>query len=371
MSDQAQIVLITAGLAAGVSAAGLALGWLMRRMSLRWLLTLIPVVAVAAVVAGVVGTANAMFLSRHDFTVVLWICGVAGVVAALFALPAGAIVVGWSRRLSEETRRLGESTEVAKVGGPAEIRRLSAELASTSARLKASRDREKRLEDSRRELVSGVSHDLRTPLAGLRAMTEALEDGLADDPARYYRQMRSEVDVMVRMVDDLFELSRIHAGLLPLSPQPIALDDLLSEAIAGADPVARAAGIRLGGQVDSAATVVADPTGMSRVVANLLMNAIRHTPADGTVFISGRQINGRIEVAVTDGCGGIPEADLGRVFDVAWRGSPARTPESGRADSAGAGLGLAIVKGIVEAHHGVVTVRNQQPGCCFQVLLPA
>ena len=151
-----------------------------------------------------------------------------------------------------------------------------------------SRDREVALEQSRRELVSWVSHDLRTPLAGLRAMTEALEDGLADDPARYHAQMRAEVERMVRMVDDLFELSRIHAGVLRLSPQPVALGDVVSEALASADSVARARGVRLDGAVDEGVLVNADPAGLSRVVSNLLMNAIRHTPADGVVEVRGR-----------------------------------------------------------------------------------
>jgi signal transduction histidine kinase len=221
-------------------------------------------------------------------------------------------------------------------------------------------------------LVSWVSHDLRSPLAGLRAMTEALEDGLADDPPRYYRQMRSEVDSMVRMVDDLFELSRIHAGVMQLSPEPIVLADVVSEAIAGADPIARAVGVRLDGDVDQTATVHADPAGISRVVGNLLINAIRHTPQDGTVSVFARRVDdGQVAVAVTDGCGGIPDADLSRVFDVAWRGSSARTPETDRPGGAGAGLGLAIVKGIVEAHAGVVAVRNEDEGCRFEVLLPA
>ena len=125
--------------------------------------------------------------------------------------------------------------------GPSELQALSAELARTSRRLEESRLREARLEGSRRELVSWVSHDLRTPLAGMRAMAEALEDGMVEDPARYHRQIRAEVDRMVRMVDDLFELSRIHAGVLTLSPETVALGDLVSEAIAGADPMARAA----------------------------------------------------------------------------------------------------------------------------------
>jgi signal transduction histidine kinase len=203
-------------------------------------------------------------------------------------------------------------------------------------------------------------------------MTEALEDGLADDPSRYHRQMRAEVDRMVRMVDDLFELSRIHAGVLRLRPQPVALGDVVSEAIAGADSVARARGVRLGGKVEEDVLVTADPEGLSRVVSNLLMNAIRHTPADGVVEVSARAVDDGVELSVTDGCGGMKEEDIPRVFDVGWQGSPARTPDHrDGVGGAGAGLGLAIVKGIVEAHLGQVAVTNHEPGCRFLVRLPA
>ncbi len=370
--DQVDVVLIATGWSAVAGGVGLAVGYLTRRWSFRWAITLVALVAVVAVVAGVVGTANAMFLSDHDFRVVLLVCAAAGTVAVLFALGVGGSVVRWSRAVQDSARRLGESGEyVDPRGGPAELHDLSAELARTSQRLRESREREQRVEESRRQLVAWVSHDLRSPLAGLRAMTESLEDGLADDPARYYRQLRSEVDRMVRMVDDLFELSRIHAGVLQLSLQRVALADLVSEAIAGADPVARAAGVRLGGAVDQGVQVRADPAGLSRVVANLVMNAIRHTPADGVVSITGRVVDDGVELTVSDSCGGIPEADLPRVFDVSWRGDPARTPEVDRAHGTGAGLGLAIVKGIVEAHDGMVQVVNQAPGCRFLVRLPA
>jgi signal transduction histidine kinase len=204
-------------------------------------------------------------------------------------------------------------------------------------------------------------------------MTEALEDGLADDPPRYHRQIRAEVDRMVRLVDDLFELSRIHAGVLRLSLQPVALGDVVSEVIASADPVARASHVRLGGFVEEGLLVQADPAGLSRVVSNLVVNAIRHTPADGVVEVRGRVVPEGVELSVTDGCGGLSDDDLERVFDVAWQGSSARTPhpEAGLLGGAGAGLGLAIVKGIVEAHEGMVAVANHAPGCRFLVRLPA
>ncbi|MGL5810415.1 MAG: sensor histidine kinase, partial [Nocardioides sp.] len=192
----------------------------------------------------------------------------------------------------------------------------------------------------------------------------------------YHRQIRAEVERMVRMVDDLFELSRIHAGVLKLTLQRVALCDIVSEAIAGADPVAKARQVRLGGSVEDGIVVTADAGEMSRVVSNLLMNAIRHTPADGVVEVTGAAVPGGVELAVTDGCGGLAEHDMARVFDVAWQGSPARTPASAAGGAsaltggAGAGLGLAIVKGIVEAHRGRVDVTNAPPGCRFVVRLP-
>jgi signal transduction histidine kinase len=365
--DQWTIVTIAAAWSSAVGVAGLLAGWALRRRSLRFLPAGVAVVAVVAVVAGIVGTSRAMFLSQHDYAVVLAVCVVAGSVALAFAMGVGHIVVGWSRVLREDVRDLGAAGEfVPRGGGPAEFQQVSAELARTSARLAEARAQEARSEASRRELVSWVSHDLRTPLAGLRAMTEALEDGLAEEPGRYHRQMGVEVDRMVRMVDDLFELSRIHAGVLPLALQTVDLRDLVSETIAGAEPVAHHRRISLSGAVEEGLIAHADPAQLSRVLDNLVANAIRHSPPGGQVEIMGLAGDARIQLSVSDACGGIPESDLPRVFDVAWKGSHARTPEQG----AGAGLGLAIVKGIVEAHRGTVCVRNVAQGCRFMIDLP-
>ncbi|MCW2855097.1 MAG: two-component system histidine kinase [Marmoricola sp.] len=370
--DEVQIVLIAAGWSAAACAVGLGVVWRLRRGSLRWLVAAVSLVAVAALVSGMAGTANAMFISHHDFNVTLWVLVVSGVVAAVGATAVGTALVRWSQSMQAEARRFGESGEfVAPKGAPAEFQKLSDELALTSQKLAESRDRESRLEGSRRELISWVSHDLRSPLAGMRAMTEALEDGMAEDPARYHRQISSEVDRMVRMVDDLFELSRIHAGNLKLTLEPLMLGDVVSEALASADPVARAHGVRLGGEVEPGLQVVADPAELSRVVANLLMNAIRHTPADGSVEVIGRPGPLGVELAITDGCGGLTDEDMERAFDVAWQGSTARTPDTATVFGSGAGLGLAIVKGIVEAHSGTVSVANEDPGCRFVVRLPA
>lgn len=359
---------------AGAAASGLAGAAalrLLRRRSLTASLAVVSAVGVVAMLAGTLIVAWAMFLSPHDLKVVTTVVAMAAVVSLGTALLLGRRVVARSRELAVAARSFGDGGDFAAPHAPAtaELEAVSRELAATSARLAASRTRERALEASRRELVAWISHDLRTPLAGLRAMAEALEDGVATDPARYLTQMRTEVDRLNGMVGDLFELSRIHAGALPLTPARISLYDLVGDALAGADPLAREHGVRLVGDQVEAVPVEVDGKEMSRVLGNLLVNAIRRTPADGTVAVAAERSpdddgTGLVVVSVSDGCGGIPEEDLPRVFDTGWRDTHARTPP------AGAGLGLAIVRGIVEAHQGRATVRNIPGGCRFEVTLP-
>jgi signal transduction histidine kinase len=249
----------------------------------------------------------------------------------------------------------------------AELAALSRELAATAVKLNESRERERRMERSRRQLVAWVSHDLRTPLAGLRAMAEALEDGIAADAGRYHRQIRAEVTRLSIMVDDLFELSRIESGTLSLSPDHVEVGDLVSDAVASMEALARARGVQLTGVAGSPLMIQADARELSRALGNLLLNAIQHTPDGGSVRVTASAEADGALVTVADGCGGIPEADLASVFDLAWRGSKARSPGA----DGGAGLGLAIVRGIVEAHQGRVSVVNTEDGCRFEVRLPA
>jgi signal transduction histidine kinase len=218
--------------------------------------------------------------------------------------------------------------------------------------------------------VAWVSHDLRTPLAGIRAMFEALEDGVVADPetvSRYHRTMRVEADRLAGLVEDLFELSRINAGAPRADPQPVPLSDLVSDAIAGAAAAAAKKGVVLdGAEADPALAAELSSPDLARVVRNLLDNAIRHTPAGGEVVVEATVEGGDTVVSVRDSCGGIADHDLDRVFDLAYRGDRARTP----GDDGGAGLGLAIARGLVEAHAGRIEVRNEAPGCRFTVRVP-
>lgn len=359
--------------ALGVGVVGIVISWFTRRWSLRWHIFVLVAVGVLGAYVGTLAIARLMFLSTHDLLVVTVVSSAAAVVSFFVTGGIGWSLTRWSLALQLQVREWAPGAVPRQAAdGPWELREVSRELAATQRRLEQGRLRELRLEEARRELVSWVSHDLRTPLAGMRAMAEALEDGLAPDPNRFHRQIRAEVDRMTTMVDDLFELSRIHAGVLKLNPTTLPLGDIISEAIAGAYPVAKARHVRLGGSVDDGLEVTADPAGLSRVLSNLLMNAIRHTPAEGTVEITGRQHDDGIELSVIDGCGGLAADEMSRVFDLGWQGSEARTPSTSETPQ-GAGLGLAIVKGIVEAHQGRVEVENLvgESGCRFSVVMPA
>jgi signal transduction histidine kinase len=370
MSDQVQIVLIAAGCTGAVGLAGTVVVRLLRRASLRLSMQASGIVPVLAIVVGTLGTAEAMFLSQHDLGVVVMVCIIAGIVASAVSWLLGRQVESGSAALRQAARSLGDGA--GKFRPPAlplaaEFAVLSEELAQTSAKLERSRTRERALEQSRRQLVAWVSHDLRTPLAGLRAMAEALEDGLAADPPRYHKQMRVEAERLASLVDDLFELSRIHSGTLQLSQDEITLDDLVSDVLASTEVLARERGVKLDGEASGQLTVRADPRELSRALSNLLTNAIRYTPPGGLVYVEARPEHEGALLTVADGCGGIPEADLPHVFELAWRGTDARSP----APDSGAGLGLAIVRGVVEAHRGSVRVVNAGPGCRFEMRLPA
>jgi signal transduction histidine kinase len=196
---------------------------------------------------------------------------------------------------------------------------------------------------------------------------------VASDPAlvaRYHRTIRTETERLSELVDELFELSVIQAGALQVKLEVVSLADLVSEAIAAEGPAARAGRVRLESRVDRAPLEIRlAPTHVGRALRNLLENAIRHTPSDGSVSVEAGVDRDEAFVAVQDECGGIPLPDLDRVYETAFRGGAARTPAGG--GRARAGLGLAIARGIVEAHRGAITVRNLNGGCRFEMRLPS
>jgi signal transduction histidine kinase len=342
-------------------------------MALACAVVVVALAAVLSIAGGMWLAASAMFVTPSDLTVFVSVAAIAGVVSLLLAWLLGRSLVRNSHQLIEATRRIGtvEAIPDAVRHSNNEFAALALELTATNRRLAESRTREALAENSRRELVAWISHDLRTPLAGIRAMAEALEDGMVDEPERYYVKLRSQADRMSGMVDDLNELSRIHSGSLRLSMQKVSLYDLISDVVAELGPLAASRSISLVGDGARELTILADPRELARVVGNLVMNSIQHSPAGSPITVSARQSDdGLAVISVIDAAGGIPEKDLGRVFEAGWRASNSRTPGTESSRSAGAGLGLAIVQGIVQAHRGRVVVQNVAGGCRFDVFLP-
>ncbi len=369
--DAGQIALAVGGAAVVAAGAGAGSLRLLRKRSVLASLVVVAVTASVVVAAGTAVIGELMLVSGHAFRVLLLVLALSLVAGLAVAWLLGRSLTAGSHVLAGALREIGEDDFVtAPMPATAELNALSGELVAMQQRLAESRTRERALESSRRDLVAWVSHDLRTPLAGLRAMAEALEDGVVDDDAgrmRYHRQIRLEADRLAAMVDDLFELSRIHVGQLALSVTPVMLRDLVSDAIATADPIARSRGVVLSGTAGDDALVAVDVGQMGRALRNLVTNAIRHTPSDGTVEVAyGVNAAGAPYLRVRDACGGIPAADLPRLFEVGYRGEWARTP----GEDSGAGLGLAITRGIVLAHDGRIDVVNEHVGCAFEVSLP-
>ena len=281
-----QVTYTVAGVAVASAAAGLLCVRLLARRSLATLLFVVAAVVIVSTTAGVGVIAYKMMISVDDRNVVLAVVVIAGLAGFAVALLVGHRVTAASRVLLAAVRNVGNVGyyEPPQAHLPAEFATVSDELATAHEKLAESHTRERALEASRRELVAWVSHDLRTPLAGLRAMAEALEDGVVvnfETVSTYHTQIRREADRLSAMIDDLFELARIHAGALRLSRRLVGLDDLVAEALASTEPLARAKGVRLRGSSVRGLPVLVDADEFGRALRNLVTNAIRHTPFRG------------------------------------------------------------------------------------------
>lgn len=341
-----------------------------RDRSARAQALVVALASVLVLIVGIVVAAAAMFISGHDLNALIVVVSVSAAIAVGAALQMGAELEEGHRSLGVLTERLaaGESIDAASVTGSEEVRQLAVQLADVSARLEQARRRERALETSRRELITWVSHDLRSPLATIRAISEALDDGVVTDEetvARYHSQLRADAERLTALVDDLFELSRINSGSLELDRRPVCLTEVVADAMAAARTHADLKGVRLVDDVEALPRMEVAANEVTRVLHNLLDNAIRHTPGGGEVVVIGVATDEAATIEVRDQCGGIPEPDLDRVFDVAFRSDAARSR-----DSRGGGLGLAIAKGLVEAHSGSIDVGNEGGGCRFVVRLP-
>jgi signal transduction histidine kinase len=235
----------------------------------------------------------------------------------------------------------------------------AAALATALAVRLAMEERSRReIEEARRQIVAAASHDLRTPLASLRLLVESIDDGVATGETRdrYLKEIRTHVAVLSDLIDDLFELSRIEAGDISWTMRQVELRDLIGDTVAAMRAPAEQRGVTIAAELPPGQVIArANAEKVQRVLFNLIQNAIRHTPADGSVTVRARSAGRGVEVEVADSGEGISDADGERVFEAFYRGDAARGED-------GAGLGLAISRAIVEAHGGKIWLEPGSPG---------
>jgi signal transduction histidine kinase len=358
--------LVWLGLAAlGAAVLGLAHALARRRPrlgSLRRQFAVGVAVAVGQLVVLAALSAQLMFVSAHDALLLMVIVVFAGVVAVraaqLFATNALADV----NALRDTLVAVGEGSRAPAVvtGSGDELAELARAVNTTIGKLADA-------EIARRDLIAAVSHDLRTPLTSLQLLAEAVGDDIVDAPTRrgYLGQMRTHIDLLSGLIDDLFELSRLEAGDIQWTLQQVSLGQLVEEAVDALRPQASAKGVSVQADVRPQQAAHANPEKVQRVLFNLIQNAIRHTPADGSVTVLAETSNGRVEIEVSDTGDGIGAEDRLRVFEPFYRGGSqaART-------RAGAGLGLAISRAIVEAHGGEIWLADSPSGTRVRFSLP-
>jgi signal transduction histidine kinase len=265
------------------------------------------------------------------------------------ALRAGLVAVG-----------AGERDLDLRLGGDDELAQVAREVEAMVARLAAAESQREEADAARRSLIAAVSHDLRTPVTALRLLADAVDDEIGDPETRreYVRRLGVHVRALGALIDDLFELTRIEAGEVAWTMQQVQLDELVEETVAAMAPAARAGGISVRAEIDpSLAPARANPERIQRVLFNLIQNAIRHTPADGSVTVRAASFGTSVEIEVADTGEGIAPGDRERIFEPFAQGGD----RAARTDGS-AGLGLAISRAIIEAHGGRIWVVEEPPG---------
>jgi signal transduction histidine kinase len=343
--------------------------------SLRWTLLATIILTVVLVFVNVFLTAKFMYISYHDLTLTTALLVFAGVIAIISAHLISGVIIDRIQELAKAARQVAKGdlgTRITTEGND-ELTDLAKTFNDMAYALQTVDEQKRLLEQARRDLIAWVSHDLRTPLASMRVMVEAMADGVVTDAqtvSRYHQNIQNEIQHLSRLIDDLFELAQLDTGKLTLERQTISLRDLISDTLGSMSVRAAQAGVKINGTVDEAvSTACLAPDKIQRVLYNLLDNALHHTPPDGQVTLLAKQQNDTIQIAIHNTGSYINPADLPHIFTSFYRGERSRmqTKDGYR----GTGLGLAIARGFVEAHGGTITVESQpESGTTFTINLP-
>ncbi|MGH2839453.1 MAG: sensor histidine kinase [Solirubrobacteraceae bacterium] len=350
-------ILAPVGLAT-VAATRLVLVRRARLGGLRRQALVISALAVAPLVVAVLLFLQLMFVSDHDAL----LTAIAGSYSAVLGLWAVRLL---SQRVLDDVDELrgglaavggGERSLTLTTGARDELAQVAAEVEAMVARLAAAEESRETAEAARRSLIAAVSHDLRTPVTALRLLADAVDDEIGDPETRreYVRRLGVHVRALGALIDDLFELTRIEAGEVAWTMRQVDMDELVEETVAAMLPAARADGVEVRAEIDPALVLArANPERIQRVLFNLIQNAIRHTPADGSVTVRAAIAGESVEIEVADTGEGIAAGDRDRVFEPFTQGAD----RAARTDGS-AGLGLAISRAIVEAHGGRIWIAD-------------
>ncbi len=359
-------------LAVGYLVPRYGLGQVVRTVRGKLLFALILAVALALVNVGF--TSYLMFISTHDLGLLVALLLFSLGISIFLALSISNTLQSSMQEFLRGVRLMsaGQFTSRITVHSRDEWEELASAFNMMAERLEAAFQKETELEQARRQLVAAVSHDLRSPLASMRVMVESINDGVVTDSEtvhRYLRTLQGEVEYLSRLIDDLFELSQFDSGLIELRMGEADIKDLIMDTVAGLSAQAEQRQLTLRGSVDGQVPALTiDAQRIQRVLYNLLQNAIRHTPADGTILVEARDAGAEVHVSVIDTGEGIAAADIPRLFERFHKGDKARTRGGG---DSGSGLGLSITKGIVEAHGGRIWVVSAAgSGTAFTFALP-
>jgi signal transduction histidine kinase len=332
---------------------------IVRRRTMSTQLLIVACAGTAAMAASVLAISMEMYISDHDLTVLVVVIAVSLVLALMVAWIVARTARASFDRFSATLERVGGGAVVdAEPSGWGEIDELSAQLAAVSQKVEAARAELEQLDSARRRFFAWISHDLRTPLTAVRALAETIEEGAADAPERFAGEVRAQVETMSRMVDDLFELSKLTSGAVQVRTEQIGLRDVVSDAVADVRLAADGRGLRIVERGVDGQVLWADPHQLGRIIVNLLANAIRHAPPGSDIVISATEPDrGRLVLGILDQGAGVAVEDLDRMFDVGWRADPARASSTDDLVSSGAGLGLSIARGLARAHGGDVVAE--------------
>jgi len=352
---------ITAFASALVGYAAYRFGWVNLSPTLRW--TLLGGYGLASILTffNVWFSAQLMFASQHDLSLAIVLLLFASGIAMILGYFLSSTVTIRINLLKEAAQKLaeGELQTRVPVSGRDEVSELAATFNQMAEQLQTADEKQRELENLRNDLIAWVGHDLQTPLASMRAILEALSDGVVEDPEmvkRYLLTAQRDVMSLSALIDDLFQMSQLDAGGFPLNRARVSLSDLISDTLESFSHLALQHEVKLEGQVASNVDpVFMDTQAIGRVFNNLISNALRHTPPGGEIKVEARRNGAGVEVTVSDTGEGIRSQDIPHIFERFYRGDASRSRNRG---TSGAGLGLAIARGIVQAHGGDIQVES-------------